>query len=75
MIIMKFVFHVILMQDFTAKQSIWDSQGEVSATNVYYKFIQLKWRNRADCSCLLIKQYVAHNWLIAELGWPALASY
>ena len=75
MIITKFVFLVILMKDFTTKQSIWDSPGEVSATNIYYKFIQLKWRNLADFFALLVKQYVARNWLIAELGWPALASY
>jgi len=35
----------MLMKDFTAKQSIWDSRWEVSTTNIYYKFIQLKWRN------------------------------
>jgi len=33
---------MILMKDITAKQWIWDSPGEVSTTNIYYKFIQLK---------------------------------
>jgi len=55
MVIMKLVFLVILMKDFTAKQSFRDSQGEVSITNIYYKFIQLKCRNLADCSSLLVK--------------------
>jgi len=73
MIITKFVFLVIWMKDFAAKQSIWDSRGEVSTANINYKFIQLKWRNLADCSALLVKQYVALNSLTAELGWPALA--
>ena len=73
--IIKCAFHVTLMKDFTPKQSIWDSPGQVSTTNIYYKFIQFKWQNLADCSTLLIKHYVARNWLIAELGWPVLASY
>ena len=62
------------MKDFTAKQSIRDSR-EVSTTNIYYTSIHLKLRNLADCSTLLVKQYVARNWLIVELGWPVLASY
>jgi len=33
------------MKDIITKQSIWDSRWEVSTTCVYYKFIQLKWRN------------------------------
>jgi len=73
MIITKFNFPVILMNDCTAKNPL--ETVEVSTTNIYYKFIQSKWRNLADCSALLVKQYVACNWLIAELGWPALASY
>jgi len=38
------------MKDFTAKQSIWASRGEVSTTNIYYASIHLKWRNLADDS-------------------------
>jgi len=30
------------MKDFTAKQSIRDSRGEVSATNIYYIFHSVK---------------------------------
>jgi len=61
MIITVFVFLVTLMKDFSAKQSILDSRGEVSSTDICHRFIQLKWRNLADCSALLVKQYVARN--------------
>jgi len=53
------------MKDFTEKQSIWDSRGEVSTTSVYNKSIQLK---MAKPSRLQRAAGVARNWLIAELG-------
>ena len=55
---------MILMKDITAKQSIWDSPGEVSTTNIYYKSIQLKMvKPTADCSALL---------LLADSRWAGL---
>jgi len=67
--------HLPIQAHLSSHVQSWISPAEVSTTNIYYKFIQLKWRNLADCSAQLVKQYVAHNWLTAELGWPALASY
>jgi len=73
MIITKFVFLVMLMKDFTAKPYIWDSWEEVSTTDIYYKFIQLKWRNLADCSALLVKQCIADSRVVLAFACIILA--